>query len=444
MLRVYKTETLDERINGLEGKAEQILKEIEQDPSRASDLKSQIDSITETVDELRKERDEREQVTEVKSLREQVTTLEKAIKELRTPSGIFGGKAQPDKSDTVYGPGQEFSFYKDAHDAKFGGSQGALSRMAKALGVEDIEDVKAMTEGTDVTGGFLVNPQISNELIRLRLAAARVRPLFSSIDVTSNTIQIASITGGLTAAWVAELAEKPAADLTFSQLAVSVFTAAGLAVVSNQLLRSATPSIDGLINEELSRRLALLEELAFIDGSGTGQPLGILNTPNVGTVNLSSTSVLDILDAIYDSIVDVQSDYFADPSEILMHPRLWAKIAKARESGTAAQYIIGSGANATGRRASDGTPELSLFGYRVVLSNAVPTTKGPGTDETRVITGNFREGLILDRQGVTLDSSEHVYFTTNQTVFRGEEQVGFTAGRYPKAFSVVGGTGLVL
>ena len=43
---------------------------------------------------------------------------------------------------------------------------------------------------------------------------------------------------------------------------------------------------------------------------------------------------------------------------------------------------------------------------------------------------------------MTVDESPHVYFTTNQTVFRAEERVGFTAGRYPKAFSVIGGAGL--
>jgi hypothetical protein len=35
-----------------------------------------------------------------------------------------------------------------------------------------------------------------------------------------------------------------------------------------------------------------------------------------------------------------------------------------------------------------------------------------------------------------------VYFTTNQTVFRAEMRVGFTAARTPAAFDVIGGAGL--
>jgi HK97 family phage major capsid protein len=72
----------------------------------------------------------------------------------------------------------------------------------------------------------------------------------------------------------------------------------------------------------------------------------------------------------------------------------------------------------------------------------VPTNLGGGTNESRVIVGDFRECLILDRQGITVDESKHVYFTTNQTVFRAEQRVGFTAARTPLAINVVGGVGL--
>jgi HK97 family phage major capsid protein len=429
--------TLDERINDLEAQAEKVLQEMESDPGNAGDLKAQVDGISQTLDELKQEKDQRDRDDEVKSLREQVTTLSDALKDLRTPSGLFGRKADVDE-DRIYGPDSSNSFYADIKAANKGHA-GALERMAKALGTDD---VKAMTEGTDASGGYLVNPQISSELIRLRYQAARVRPLFSSVDVQSDTLQIAAITGGLAAGWVPELEEKIASDLTFGQVSVSVFTAAGLAVVSNQLLADSRPSVDGLINEELARRLGLLEELAFLDGSGTGQPRGILNTAGVGTTLLTSTDVVDLLDAIYDAIVGVQTEYFGDPNRILMHPRTWARLVKERESATSAIYILGSGANDTGRRGSDGLPTPTLFGVPVTLTNQVPTTKGVGNDESRVIVGAFNEGLILDRQAITTDESTHVFFTSNQTVFRAESRVGFTAARYPKAFNVVGGTGL--
>jgi HK97 family phage major capsid protein len=64
-------------------------------------------------------------------------------------------------------------------------------------------------------------------------------------------------------------------------------------------------------------------------------------------------------------------------------------------------------------------------------------------NQSAVIVGDFSEGLILDRQGITTDTSEHVFFTTNQTIFRAEERMGFTAARDPKAFKVVAGSGVL-
>jgi HK97 family phage major capsid protein len=140
-----------------------------------------------------------------------------------------------------------------------------------------------MVEGTDSAGGYLVAPEVSDQLVRLRTVATPLRSRFSSVSVTSDTLQISQQTSGLTAAWTDELATKTAADFTFGQISASVFTGAGLAVVSNQLLQDARPSIDGLITQDLSKRLAILEEKAFINGSGTGQPRGILNTSGINT-----------------------------------------------------------------------------------------------------------------------------------------------------------------
>jgi hypothetical protein len=131
-----------------------------------------------------------------------------------------------------------------------------------------------------------------------------------------------------------------------------------------------------------------------------------------------------------------------------MHPRTWARIIKAREASTSSTYLVGGPAERGPESSLPGygsgpTPRGSLFGLPVYTTANVPINLGTGEDESRVIVGDFSSGLVLDNQGITLDNSPHVYFTSNQTVFRAEEQVGFTAARYPKAFSVIGGVGLV-
>jgi HK97 family phage major capsid protein len=308
------------------------------------------------------------------------------------------------------------------------GRQDALERLGALEG-------KAMSEGVDAQGGYLVQAQISREIVQARELDNVLRALCSKLNVTTNEVQFDSLSLGTTAGWVAELAEKP--ELTSMQLAsvsASVFTAAGLATISNQLLADSNPAVDGLVTRDLAKRLVALEEAAFLAGTGTNQPLGLLNTPGVQTVTTTETGDVAapgaLLDDILDGIGKVQTEH-GQPTAILMHPRTWTAIIKARD----AQGLYWLGA----RRPDQGpNTDQTLFGVRVVLSNRVPTNLGTGTDESRVVIGDFSEALILDRQGITVDESPHVLFTSNQTIFRAEQRVGFTAARQPKAFCIVG------
>jgi len=447
-----RDEDLAARLEDLQAKAAALLDRAETaDPADAKSLRDELDTeIKPALEALTSERDAQVKEREMKGLKEQVSTLTSTIEALRKPVDFdFGGVPVDAAADEpVYrrkslGSDEEpHSFFADILAANKGDAA-AHGRMAKAWGG------KAMTEGTitaqatySSTGGYLVPPEISSELIVLREQAAVVRSLCSSVSVDSSSIQIASVTQGTTAGWVAELATKPNQDLAFGQITANVFTAAGLGIISNQLLADARTSIDSLIISDLAKRLATLEEIAFINGSGSGQPTGILGTSGVNSTTLTSTTIPDLLDAIVQGIVDVQTNYQGNPSHILMHPRTWARIVKARESTSPSTYLIGAGSTSFGRRGNDALPGGELFGLPVVLTKNMPTNLGTGTNESRVIVGNFSEALILDRQGITVDQSPHVYFSSNQTVFRAEERVGFTAARYPKAFSVISGAGL--
>ena len=441
-------QTLTDKITDLEGKAQELVEAASAPNADLESIRTDLKSIQDTVQPLIADREKRLHELEMDDMKAKVQTLHETIEEFRSFNPSAGRKSVED-SDSPYQTGTH-SFFYDVMAARKGDAK-AMDRLVEG---------KAMTEGTDSAGGYLVTPELSSELIQLRLDKTPMRQLMPSLAVNSDTLQFIQQTGGLTAGWVAELATKPSADMTFGQLSVSVFTAAGLAVVSNQLLQDAgkqstgpNVGIDSLIVRDIARRLAILEEKAIIDGTGTGQPLGILGTSGVGNAGgaLTSTAVVDLLDKIVDAIGEVQDGLKDDPTHIVMHPRTWARIIKARESASPTTYIVGApGSNPVGRRAQDSIPGGvkrqgvvgELFGYQVVLTANMPTNKGAGTDESRVIVGNFDEGLILDRQGVTVDTSEHVYFTSNQTVFRAEMRVGFTAARTPAAFDVIGGAGL--
>jgi HK97 family phage major capsid protein len=280
-----------------------------------------------------------------------------------------------------------------------------------------------MVEGTGSQGGYLVQTQIERQILDVRELDNVLRDLCSKLNVTTTTIELDQITLGTTAGWVAELASKPeSTSLTLATVTASVFTAAGLATISNQLLADSNPAVDQLVTRDLAKRLVALEETAFLNGSGSGQPLGILGTPgvNTSTAHVSSGSVVSasggILDAVLDAIFQTQRDY-GNPTAILMHPRTWTAILK--DKNASGVYTYGSPAVAVnnspdisqGRTVYQG-PTRTLWGVPVTLSNRIPVNLGSGTNESRVIVGDFTEALILDRQGITVDESPHVYFTS--------------------------------
>lgn len=414
------------------------------DSDQAKALREEIQGLDSQVKELTRERDDKLRDAEMKAMQSHLEELTDFLKQPAEGKFSFGSAPDSDTQKALFGPGTDTpSFFAEASKALNGDTE-ALNKWAEAM------PGKAMTEGTGTAGGYLVPDQISTELLELREQVSVLRPLFSRLQVVSDTLRIPSITSGLTAGWVAELATKPSADLAFAEMSVNVFTKAGLAVASNQLLRDARQSVDRLIYKDLAKRLAWLEEVAFLAGTGTGQPLGILNTSGVNAVPLTSTAVLDLLDAIVDAITAIFTNFFEGPNAIIMHPRTWARIVKARESSTSATFLVGPpSGGADARRPTDSLPGYrgapprgELFGYPVYTTSAMPTNLGAGTNQSAVVVGKMDEGLILDRQGIELAASEHVYFTSNQTVFRAEDRMGFTAARYPKAFSVISGTGL--
>jgi HK97 family phage major capsid protein len=458
-----KLAELTEKLNGLTSTAGDLAARLENasaDSAVVAEVKALMDGtddrpgLRQQIEVLTAEREAAMREAEVKAMGAKLTTLNEAINSLkegmRLPDGEFrlpseGGSKAVSEDLGSYGPDSGFTVFNDIRMANKGdaearkrlieGFEGAVFE-GKALNSEG----KAMSEGVAAQGGYLVRPQIERQIVIAREFDNVLRGICSSLNVTSNAIQLDQIGLTTTAGWVEELLTKPeGTGMTLATITASVFTAAGLATISNQLLADSNPAVDGLVTADLAKRLVALEETAFLNGSGTGQPLGILNTPGVTATTLTTTPILDLLDAILDSIAKVETAHGA-PSAILMHPRTWTRILKARDV-QGAYYIDPTGGPQDPRTGLRG-PVKTLWGYPVLTTNRMPTNKGAGTNESRIIVGDFREALILDRQGITVDESKHVHFTTNQTVFRSEMRVGFTAARTPTAFDVIGGAGL--
>ena len=448
-------EDVTSSLNELQERANAAVKQAEENPAETEQMKTLInEDIMPQVRQLTEDRDRAIQREEFKAMQGQLGSLTEVINALKESPGEFTlpngdvdtgldeeGKALA--SDPYASGGSYFNDVRLANK----GNAASIERLTKGLNSANLteegkvsEEGKAMTEGVNAQGGYLVRPLVERRLVEAIELNNVVRSLCSSINVTTNAIQLDQIGLSTTAGWVAELAQKPeTTNVTLATVTASVFTAAGLATISNQLLSDSNPAADTLATRDLAKRLVALEETAFLTGTGTNQPLGLLNTPGLGATALTGTTVDALLDAVLDSLAKVETVHGA-PTAILMHPRTWTRILKSKNAQGA--YHISPGNGVQDPRTGLRGPSKTLWGYPVVTSNRVPTNLGAGTNESRVIIGDYGEALILDRAGITVDESRHVYFTTNQTVFRAEKRLGFTAARTPTAFDVIGGAGM--
>ena len=455
------TEQLNEKITELSGRAEDLVQKAETDGGNLAEVKALVETdLVPQIKQLTEERDQMIAAEEKKALTSEISTLREQMDELRkVPTGSpfrlapEGGAADEDENPYA---GQARSMYKDITRANKG-DQEARQRLiqgAKALGYKgldvDPEGKAFMTEGTESRGGYLVQPLLERQLILARERDNILRGLCSSLNVTTNAVQLDQLGLATEAGWVAELAEKPEGNsFKLASVTANIYTAAGLARISNQLLQDSNPAVDQLITTDLAKRIVALEETAFLYGSGVNQPLGILETPGVGAVTLENaedpSAEGGLLDKILEAIAEVQQNW-GQPSAIAMHPRTWTTILRSRDAvghyTIAPRQIYTAGYDPETPRTYIDGPQQTLFGVEVALSNRIPTNLGSTGNQSRVIVGDFTEALILDRQGITIDESPHVYFTSNATVFRAESRVGFTAARSPLAFSVIGGVGL--
>lgn len=415
------------------------------DGKAVKDALEKFDELEPELTRLSDARKAEEVALERKAVIERMDSLSGAVEKVagKAMPTFFASQSQGEPE--VYGEDGAYSYFNDVRRARDGDT---TSRKR----IDDYFEGKAMGEGTDSAGGFLVPPEVSDTLIPIRDSVSVLRSLFTSQPIESDTIRFVAQDNGLAVAWTAEFAEKIQNDLSFSEFEAHVYTAAGMATVSNQLLKDAKWSVDRLITTDLAKRFVSLEEQAFLNGTGNGQPLGIMNTPGVISIGYTEASPKQaaLLDKIADGVTEVQTQFLGFPDAIVMHPRTWGWLTKGRDS-TDGTYILGAGANGTQRRPDEAIPGFGagtlprgeLFGLPVYCTPNVPTNLGDADNESAVIIGDFSQGLVLDREGITTDTSSHVFFTSNQTVFRSEERLGFTAGRYPNAFAVVQGDGLV-
>ena len=131
--------------------------------------------------------------------------------------------------------------------------------------------------GTQASGGYLLAPvQTSEDIVKQvdNLVFIRQRARMYKVD-KAQALGVRQMTTRLgDAAWTAEVGQLTAdTTMTFGRRDLNPNLLAKLVTESYRMLQSGI-DVEPVINEELAYKFAVAQENAFLNGNGTGQPLG--------------------------------------------------------------------------------------------------------------------------------------------------------------------------
>lgn len=162
------------------------------------------------------------------------------------------------------------------HAKKFG-FESAMNYAQKGLGNNDV--VKALAAGGQTTGGALVPQQFVADLIELLRAATVVRRAGArTIDMATGNLTMPRLAGGATSGYGNELDDIGVSQQQFDDIQFNAKKLTTLVPVSNDLIRRAAMSVDGIVRDDLIESASRREDLAFLLGAGSVKdPIGLLN-----------------------------------------------------------------------------------------------------------------------------------------------------------------------
>jgi len=429
--------TLTEKRGAMLEKAEAIVKTA-QDMVR--ELTTEEDEEVARALEEVKELDE--QIRRHKELEERAAAATESRKAAGIEVAVTAVKSEP----RTYAPKSEHSFVRDAFAAQFMNDYGASQRLARHMTEERVE----RRDVTSANFAGLIVPQFLTELAAPFARAGR--PFLDqarkhALPAEGLVISISKVTTGSATAVQSEGAAVQETNMDDTKLDVSIVTVAGQQNVSRQSIERGT-NIDSLVMADLVSAFHTNLESLFVTTSATS----LTNTiTQVVTYTDASPTVAELYPKIVDCVQRIQTNFFAGPNFILMHPRRLGFILAAvddqkRPLAVPVPNFNGQPAFASGNGSPVyGNSGYTILGLPVITSANVITTNGTGTNEDVIIVGNTQEAHLFEQGNgepmmLRFEQPKAAELDVTMIVYG---YAAFTANRYPNAFALVGGTGLV-
>ena len=278
-----------------------------------------------------------------------------------------------------------------------------------------VEEQRALQADSDEAGGYIVAPmQFVRRLIRAVDDAVFIRGLATVMPVGSAaSLGVPSLDADpADADWTTEIltgSEDTAMD--FSRRELTPHPLAKLLKVSNKLIRIAVINVEDLVMDRLAYKFGVTQEKAFLTGSGTQQPLGVMTATVNGIstgrdVSTGNTTTAIGFDGLKEAKYSIKGQYWPRLRWIF-HRDAVKNIAKLKDGD--GQYIWADSVRV-------GEPDR-LLNFPVHMSEFQSNTFTSGLYVG--ILGDFSNYWIADSLAMQVVRLNELYAATDQVGFIG-------------------------
>jgi len=348
------------------------------------------------------------------------TTIETLLKEhgvnrptLGKPDGLGTGA----KQNASYNPVAPGAALDEAGFANLGDFARSVFNMTNRPDprMDKVHEVmNAYSTADPASAGTLIPEEFRSDIYELALEGAIVRPRASVITMTGGTISLPFVDvtthaggtffGGMTFTWTPESGAIAASEAKFGRVKLEAWKLTGGARIPNELWRDA-PALNSWLMRSAPQGINFTEDVAFITGSGVGEPLGVQNSLALLTVTketnqVAATVVTENILKMYARVLPQSignSVWLANPTTF---PQLMTL-----------SIAVGTGGAPVSLVDIHASPNLTMLGRPLILTEKVPALGSAGD----IGLYDFGFYLIGDRQAVSLESSEHSRFMNDET-----------------------------
>jgi HK97 family phage major capsid protein len=287
----------------------------------------------------------------------------------------------------------------------------------------------SLSERIPAEGGFLVPEVLRSEILMVALEQSVIRPRARVIPMDSLRVPLPTIDdishvnnvyGGVAAFWTAEGATLSASAPSFGRFELEARKLTAYTTIPNELLQDSITPLDTWFNLFFPKAMAWFEDVAFISGTGVGEPQGLLNapaaisvTPHAGANTVSFTDVATMYTRMWPASLN--------SAVWLCSPDMLGQLLQISLSSNVAPPLMLQGYQAIGTPAGgrgDGVNYM-LMGRPLIVSEKLPSSLSGNTTTAGALSFvDLDYYLIGDRQAMQIATSEEYLFASDLVAYR--------------------------